>query len=450
MLYALLKIIMQATIRVFFRSITVKNKEAIPDTGPLIILANHPATFMDPIVMACSMKRKVYFLAKGSLFMGPFVSWILGRLSIIPIYRKQDDPSLLNKNTDTFKRCYEHLEKGGTIVMYPEGISITERKLKPIKPGASHIALNAEARNDFKLGVKIVNMGLNYEDQHKFNKDLYINIHEPIDIGAYKEKFNADKVETIRELTREIDKQLKELVISVPDEKTDEFVKDIETLYLQQLKDTRGISGKQVPVEFTYTQTIIKAIQYFSAIDPELIHNIQTRIKNYFKHLKIFHLSDTHVTTYKNRGRDWFRNIATLFALILGFPVYLYGLVNNFLPFQIPDWVAAKTKDYRGAIAMVTGIITFSLFYSVQISLVYHYTQNPLWTLLYGISLPLTAFFTLYYWNHINVVKGKWLMIALFYSKKKLIHLLLEERNDIIRLFEKAEKDYLKEFPETE
>ena len=39
----------------------------------------------------------------------------------------------MNKNEETFIKCYEHLENGGAILMFPEGISITERKLKPIK-----------------------------------------------------------------------------------------------------------------------------------------------------------------------------------------------------------------------------------------------------------------------------------------------------------------------------
>ncbi len=450
MLYGIIKLILQVTIKVFFHSITIKNKEAIPENGPVLFLANHPATFMDPIVMACIIKRKVFFLAKGSLFTGPVISWILARFNLIPIYRKQDDPRLLNKNMDTFKKCNEHLEKGGAIIIYPEGVSIIERKLKPIKSGASHIALSTEEKNGFKLGVKIVNIGLNYENQQKFNKDLYINIHEPILVKSFEERYKKDKVETIRELTHEIDRQLSTLVISVPDEKTDQFLKDIETLYLQQLKEEWGISGKQVPAEFAITQKIIKAINYFSEIDPAFISTIQIRIKNYFRHLHVYRLSDSDIKTFNNNGAVWFSNILRLLFLLFGLPIYLYGLINNYLPFQIPDWIAAKTKDYRGAVAMVSGIVTFTIFYAFQIFWVYEYTQSPIWSILYGMSLPISGFFAFYYWKNFNLVKSKWLLIALFYRRSIVFRLLVEERRSIITQFEKAEKDFIQKFPETE
>ncbi len=189
MLYGIIKLLLQGTIRIFFRSITIKNGNLIPEKGPLILLANHPATFMDPIVIACSIKRRVYFLGKGELFKGRFANWFLPRLNIIPVYRRQDDPDLMFKNNDTFKKCYEHLEKGGALLIFPEGVSITERKLKPIKSGASHIATGAESRNNFRLGLKIVNIGLNYADQHKFHRDLLINVHEPIEARDYAETF---------------------------------------------------------------------------------------------------------------------------------------------------------------------------------------------------------------------------------------------------------------------
>lgn len=99
---------------------------------------------MDPIVLARLINRKIYFLGKGELFKGAIISWLRNSLNIIPVYRKQDNPSELNKNADTFRKCYEHLEKDGVILTFPEGVSITERKLKLIKGGASHIALGAE------------------------------------------------------------------------------------------------------------------------------------------------------------------------------------------------------------------------------------------------------------------------------------------------------------------
>jgi 1-acyl-sn-glycerol-3-phosphate acyltransferase len=451
MLYAILKLLMRGTTQVFFRSITIKNKEAIPSSGPVIILANHPSTFMDPIVIASVINRKVYFLGKGELFRGAFAKWLLPKLNIIPVYRKQDDPSLMNKNADTFNKCFEHLENGGAILIFPEGVSITERKLKPIKTGAARIALGAEARNNFKLGVKIINIGLNYADPHKFNRDLFINIDEPLKAPAYASKYIQNDFTAAEELTEDIRKQLENVVITIQDARTDELVKDIETLYHHDLKKARGVSGTDTAVEFAITQNIIKAVNYFSETDPEFVESMRTRIKNYLHNLSELHLHDEDISRNKNNKNFILSNLNSLSFLIAGFPIYVYGLINNYIPFEIPGLLAgkiAKSKDFRGAIGMVLGMFTFLIFHTIQIYLVHHFFDNTLITIIYAISLPLSGFFTYYYWHTFDQIKAKWLLLSLFFRRTTVIANLISERESIIAEFNKRRSDFLLKFPE--
>jgi glycerol-3-phosphate O-acyltransferase / dihydroxyacetone phosphate acyltransferase len=451
MLYSFLKILMQSTIKVFFRSITVKNSTVIPEEGPVIILANHPSTFMDPIVVASVIKRKVFFLGKGELFRGKIAKWLLPKLNIIPVYRKQDDPTQMSKNADTFKKCFEHLENGGAILIFPEGVSITERKLKPIKTGAARIALGAEARNNFKLGVKIINIGLNYADPHKFNRDLFINIEQPIEVKDYAEKFAQDEFKAAENITEEIRKQLENIVISIQDEKTDELVKNIETLYKYDLKKARGISGKDTETEFEITRNIIKAVHYFSETDPAFVSLMENRIKNYLGSLKELNLDDQDLSRNKSNKSFIGTNIRSLLFLVLGFPFYLYGLINNFLPFEIPGLLAgkiAKSKDFRGAIGMVLGMFTFLIFDCIQIFLVHHFLHNFLITVLYAISLPLSGFFTYYYWHTFDKIRTKWILISLFFKRSTAIANLIAERESIITEFNKKRSDFLAQFPD--
>lgn len=170
MFYAILRYLMRLTTSVFFRNIVIRNPDLVPAKGPLMILSNHPSTFMDPIVVATVLDRRVFFLAKGELFSNKFTRWLFPKLNMIPVYRKQDDPAQMKKNKETFAKCFDHLDKGGSILMFPEGISITERKLKPLKTGAARIVLGAESRADFKNGIKILCVGLNYQNPHKFNQ----------------------------------------------------------------------------------------------------------------------------------------------------------------------------------------------------------------------------------------------------------------------------------------
>jgi glycerol-3-phosphate O-acyltransferase / dihydroxyacetone phosphate acyltransferase len=452
MLYGILKILMRTTIKVFFRSITIKNNKAIPDKGPLIILANHPSTFMDPIVVASVINRKVFFLGKGELFRSRIAKWLLPKLNIIPVYRKQDDPSQMNKNADTFKKCHEHLENGGAILIFPEGVSITERKLKPIKTGAARIALGAEAKNDFKLGVKIINIGLNYADPHKFNRDLFINIEDPIEVSSYASKFTEDDFKAAEELTENIRKQLEDAVISIQESRTDELVKNIETLYKYDLKKARGITGNDSAAEFSITQNIIKAVDYYSEKDPVFTASMEKRLKNYLESLKELNIDDEDIARNRSNRSFLGTNIRALLFLILGFPFYLYGLINNFIPFEIPGLLArkiAKSKDFRGAIGMVLGMFTFLIFDSIQIYIVHKLFHNFIITIFYALSLPLSGFFTYYYWDSFDKIRAKWMLISLFFKRSTAIANLMAERESIISEFDKKRSDFLIQFPDT-
>jgi glycerol-3-phosphate O-acyltransferase / dihydroxyacetone phosphate acyltransferase len=90
MLYALLRLVVKIALRVFYTNVEVKTKAPIPAKGPLIVVANHPNTFMDPIVIASILPQQVYFLTNGSVFKNPVIGWLLGKMNMIPIYRKQD------------------------------------------------------------------------------------------------------------------------------------------------------------------------------------------------------------------------------------------------------------------------------------------------------------------------------------------------------------------------
>ena len=106
--------------------------------------------------------RQVAFLANASLFASSFANWFLSQYCV-PIQRKTD---VANKNVDndkSFERCDAFLSNGGCLYIAPEGTSDMERRLRPIKTGTARIALSAEAKNAFQLGLKIIPVGLTYD-----------------------------------------------------------------------------------------------------------------------------------------------------------------------------------------------------------------------------------------------------------------------------------------------
>ncbi|MGZ6540067.1 MAG: hypothetical protein ACXVEB_16945, partial [Bacteroidia bacterium] len=132
-------------------------------------------------------------------------------------------------------------------------------------------------------------------------------------------------------------------------------------------------------------------------------------------------------------------------TILLGFPFYLYGLINNYLPFEIPGWIAdkiSKSIEFRGPIGMVGGMFTFIIFYTLQITLFWKYSQNSLLTILYGLSLPLSGIFGYWYYYTVSKIKNKWVLLLLFYKKSTFISKLITEREQLISEFDQAKNEY--------
>ena len=137
MLYAILKFIATIALKVFYKRIRVKNAQWVPRNIPLIIVSNHPSTLMDALIIGTTIRQSIYFIAKGSLFNNRLIHFLLNFFHMIPIYRRQDDPALMEKNEEIFQRYYQFLEKKKALLIFPEGVSKCERRLHRIKTGAA-------------------------------------------------------------------------------------------------------------------------------------------------------------------------------------------------------------------------------------------------------------------------------------------------------------------------
>lgn len=447
MLYGILKVLFKITLKVFFRNSYKHRLELIPESGPLIICANHPGALLDPIVLASLVKRKLFFIAKGSVFKGGFAKWFLPKLNMIPVFRAQDDPTQMHKNDETFIRCYEHLGKDGTILIFPEGISITERKLRPVKTGAARIALGAEAKYDNKLGVKIVCIGLNYENPHTFRKDIYISTSEPINVLDYSEKYKTEGFAAAEDLTEEIRKRLEEQMIHTNDGETDRLVGDIERLYKNDLLKEQGIKLEDKEGAFELSKRIVLTVNFFHDREPERVKKMAKEIRAYFQKIDELGLSDKLVKGGA-KGSRWIKNLREVFYILFGFPFFVYGLIHNYICFFLANKLSknlVKQIEYRGAIGAATGMLLFLSWYIVlgiySWKFIHHHSlfNRPGFEwLIYFVSVPVSGLFAWYYYCTVRFINKRWVMMSIFYREANLISELILERNKLIKDLEQA------------
>lgn len=136
MFYKFAKTLLTVLLKVFYR-MEVKGGEHLPPEGPVVCVANH-ASLIDPIVVGCSLKRQVSFLAKEELFRIPVLNWIIRALGAIPVKRGRGDRGAI-------KSALEVLKNRKVLALFPEGTRYRDNTIHPLQPGAALLALETGA-----------------------------------------------------------------------------------------------------------------------------------------------------------------------------------------------------------------------------------------------------------------------------------------------------------------
>ncbi|MFY0624854.1 MAG: 1-acyl-sn-glycerol-3-phosphate acyltransferase [Reichenbachiella sp.] len=446
MIYQLLKLTVAVGLRIFFKSFSVHKPYDLPTSGPIIVVGNHPNTFMDPFILATLFKQQVGFLGNASIFVNGFVNSIFKYFGVIPIYRQQDvAPNTAPDNRKTFSACYAHLEKKKAIMLFPEGTSFHELKLRKIKTGTARIALGVEEINNFNLGVRIIPVGLYYSNPSKFRSKIYVNIGEMISVDSYKDSFLEDQNETVVSLTKAIRQSLEKLTIQTADKDQESLFFKIKRIYKSQLTDS--IDPKDKKEEFRITKEISNAIQYFNVVLPEKFESIKNKIDRCDVLLNKFKTSAVKIPNIENRLLSYFKVFFGLLYSIATIPFLVYGLIQNYLPFNIPYWIAnsiTKLKEYHAPIMLTLGIFLFPIYYGLSYWLFNAYFElSGIEKIIYVVSLPISGYFALHYYNFYQkgIIFARTVMT---YRSSKIMIMELELlRNEIINDLDEAKEIYL-------
>lgn len=147
MFYKFMRVIAKL-ILILPRRIQYEGLENIPQTGPVLLIANHQC-YADPVLMGLATNRVVHFLGKEELLKGSKLrSWFFRHLNVIPLDREGIDRQAI-------KAAINVLKNQGVLGIFPEGTRSKDGRMLPFKSGVCFIAAQAPCM--------IVPMGITYE-----------------------------------------------------------------------------------------------------------------------------------------------------------------------------------------------------------------------------------------------------------------------------------------------
>lgn len=153
--------------------VRVSGRERIAPDRAYVLVANH-TSIADVVLLFC-LYRQFKWVSKTAVFKLPFLGWNMWLSGYVPLVR--GDKESVRK---MLAACKRWLERGMSILMFPEGTRSPDGQLLPFKPGAFVLAT--------ELGVPVVPIAIHGGHQliPKHGKrfaaraELWVEVLEPI------------------------------------------------------------------------------------------------------------------------------------------------------------------------------------------------------------------------------------------------------------------------------
>lgn len=134
--YRILRWLGRLLLRAWFRPV-VQQDEPVPAIGAAIIAPVHRSNLDFAFAMLLT-ERKLYFIAKDSLFKGRVLTWLFLTMGAFPVHRGSADREAL-------QRCEAVLEAGHLLVLFPEGTRRSGDAVEGLLEGAAFLSLRTGA-----------------------------------------------------------------------------------------------------------------------------------------------------------------------------------------------------------------------------------------------------------------------------------------------------------------
>ncbi|MCP5060315.1 MAG: hypothetical protein GY937_26755 [bacterium] len=390
----------KALMGVFFREVEVMGRERLPRGVPLLLVANHHNSLVDPALLLAHLDVDPRFLAKSTLWHIPVMRRLLDLASVIPVYRRQDEGADTSRNQETFARCHEELAAGGAIALFPEGISHDAPHLAELKTGAARIALEAEERFG-PLGTWIIPVGLTFEEKGTFRSRALIRIGTPIDVSAWQ----ADQARTLTDAIRE---GLAEVTLNYP---SAEDVRAVETAGdLMAGKKLELPSRMALDEAFAVRRDFIAAGERLRELFPERMRALQARLEKYAEDLHRIGVRDDQIAARYRKRDIGLYVLGSASLMLFWLPMALVGTLIHFVPYRLCGVVARfmKTEDLPATMKLFSSFFLFPITWALVAAAVWG-AAGPWWAFFSLIVTPVTGFFAMlfherheFFWSEVD------------------------------------------------
>lgn len=329
--YFLLKFFLQYALRIYYPN----QKRINPPKsmlGRTIYVSNHPASFMDPLVIGVLQRPSVFFMTRSDVFTR-FSKPFLWLCQMLPIYRQHDGEDTKKKNQETFSRSTNVLKYGRNLLIFGEGFTDDTfiRRLKPVKKGAVRMGFSSLEALNWKKKIYLAAIGINYSEPNKMRSDLLISNSERICLNDYRKDYEENANKTINELTKKLELMMRAQITHVENKNWTDFHESVMRIMRNGMHPSDYKSNLSLENRWKNSKALADWMnQQDLDSNPELV-KLKEELDAYFKLQKKMRIEERIIARLLRKNSS--SRVQELIYLICMWPVAIIGLFHCFIPY---------------------------------------------------------------------------------------------------------------------
>ncbi len=412
-------------VRSFYKRVEIHQAEQLEQNQPIILCANHSNALADAVLLQYCSPKLIHPIARSGLFKNSLIKPILTIWQAIPVYRRQDTTSDEVDNQAMFNKVYEMLHQNQVLMIFPEGQSHSDTRLRDIKSGISRIILGY--REIYGVAPVVIPVGLNFSQTFRLRSNVFINFGNVINIDSQLSIYNELDV---KQLTQTIQQAMKKQVLEADAVEDLGFAQQVERFFALRHKKFKKRNLRQ---KFNSQKMLLNVKDYLSEHVPERVDSFKRHLRQFNRLCMKLGINDYNLNiSYNSKVIRQFilRTLLTVFFLL---PLGVLGLVHSLIPYLLTRFatpVFIQGRDQRDTAKILLGSFLFPLFWGLQSWYVFNNYSTTVTTIYILSIIPTSLIALVIFYEQVRILDNLRVFFVLV-KQKHLRRYLLRKRKQI-------------------
>ena len=402
MLYLLAKLIAKFSFLAVYRKVYIINEDNVPGERAALIACNHPAGFVEPLVIGGYINHSIYFLVRGDVFKKGWANFLLRGIHCIPIFRFRDGFASMRKNNETINETVDILGKKKPLIVFAEGSTKQVRYVRPIQKGTIRLAFDTYTKYP-ESNPCIVPSVIHFTKPEFYRSEVIMEYGEPISVADYGDLYNEHNAKGIKKLLDDVNNALQAMSINIDPE-----ISTIDADKVLEIARSSARDKNIFPIINKVSQAVQRdtehlAGQRFNKLSGDEKRSLLKDIDSLKSKLVNENISYDQIT-----GRtkaQWFNTL----LLIIGFIPFVTGRIINIIPIKLGQYFArtkVKKIEFKAVMKLCSFLIMYP-FYWLLIALIIGVINWKF--MLLALLLPVLGWFSYLYEGQWKDFRKNWM-----------------------------------------